>query len=48
MRDHVDAQLKETRSMGVTGVPYFLFKSGGVSGAQPLDVLLQCIEEDAE
>jgi predicted DsbA family dithiol-disulfide isomerase len=30
----VDEELRRARSMGVSGVPFFAFKSGGVSGAQ--------------
>ncbi len=32
----VDEELKSVRRLGVTGVPFFVFKSGGVSGAQVL------------
>ena len=31
---HVDEQLKTVRKLGVSGVPFFVFKSGGISGAQ--------------
>jgi hypothetical protein len=30
----VDEELKNVRRLGVSGVPFFVFKSGGVSGAQ--------------
>jgi predicted DsbA family dithiol-disulfide isomerase len=44
--DAVRAEMQEARQIGVTGVPFFVFdRKYGVSGAQPVEVLLQYIEK---
>jgi predicted DsbA family dithiol-disulfide isomerase len=39
MRDAVDADWKQARAIGITGVPTFVVGRRGVVGAQPYDVL---------
>ena len=39
MRDAVDADWKQARSLGITGVPTFMVGKRGVVGAQPYEVL---------
>jgi predicted DsbA family dithiol-disulfide isomerase len=42
--DEVDADIKEARLLGVSGVPFFVIDDRyGVSGAQPVDVFRQVL-----
>ena len=42
--DDVDADIKEARLLGVSGVPFFVIDDRyGVSGAQPVDVFRQVL-----
>jgi predicted DsbA family dithiol-disulfide isomerase len=43
--DTVAADIRDARTLGVTGVPFFVAdRRYGVSGAQPADVLLDMLE----
>jgi predicted DsbA family dithiol-disulfide isomerase len=45
-RKDIEAEERRARSLGVTGVPFFVFNDRlAVSGAQPPEVLLEAIEQ---
>lgn len=44
--DEVDADIREARRYGITGVPFFVLNHAyGVSGAQPADVFLSALQQ---
>ncbi len=44
-REAVDTDWKRTRDLGLTGVPAFVVGQGGVTGAQPYNVLERLLEQ---
>ena len=47
--DEVEADLRDARRLGITGVPCFVFNGRyAVSGAQPVDVFIRALDIAAQ